>query len=523
MATQTLFQEHYLALTQTVKQWDQRLRLRQSLLWLPRSLVPGLVLGSVIALVARLRPLLLPEQIALIAAVGVGLGVVVMLIAVWLWRRAPLTSARRFDLLFRLNERVSTALEISAGSIHTNDELAQRQLEDARASASAVRVGDHLPLTLRRNDWLTVLALLLLLVLLLLLPNPQTAALAQASAQQTAITDAAETLRDLTETTAADAGLSDAERQALLEQLRSATNTLEQPNVTPEEAFAALSDVQSSLQDRADDLNRQASANQAALQQAADALRQAGQSPTGANQNQNQSPAASAEQIGQGLDQIARNAGSMTDAERQAAQQALQNAAQSLQDTNPQAAQQLTQAAQNLQPGTAQQGDPQQGQTQNGDPQSGQDAQQNLQQAQQEIQRQSQQTQQQQSQSQSMQAAADQAQQSAEQVSQAQQSQASQPSQANPEGQSQAGQPQQSQSAQSQPQTGQQGQQAGDQQSQQAQSMQSIQNGSGDPQQSSDQQSQQSPNASSGAGDSARWRGRRQPRRAVGAKPSRCQ
>ncbi len=509
MAAQTMLQDHYLALTDTVKQWDQRLRLRQTLLWLPRSLMPGLVLGIVIALLARVRPLLQTGQIALIAGVGAALGAVVMLCVVWLWRRPALTSARRFDVLLRLNERVSTALEISAGTIHTNDELARRQLEDARTQASAVRIGDHLPLTLYRNDWLIAAILALVLALLLILPNAQASALTQAAAQQVAITEAADTLRDLTEDVAANAALSDAERRALLEELQSATNSLEQQNVTPEEAFAAVSDVQNSLETRANDLNSQAQANQNALQQAANALRQAGQQQSGTNSSQ--SASASMEQISQSLDDIAQNADSMNDAERQAAEQALRDAAATLQGTNPQAAQQLIQAAQNMTQNHSQQGDPQQGDTQSGDPQSAQQAQENLQQAQQQMQEQAQQTEQQQDQAQSLQNAADQAQQSAEQISQAQQSQQQSQQeqtdqQGQPQGQSQPQQGQQSpnQQPQGQPQQAQQGQpqnQAGDQQAQQAQS---VQNAPGQSPQSGDQQQgamQQSPNASSGAGD----------------------
>ena len=75
MATQTLplFQENYLALTGMVRRWDRRLRLRQTLLWLPRSLLPGLVIGLLLAVLSRMRPWLLPKQIALVTG-GAGGG-----------------------------------------------------------------------------------------------------------------------------------------------------------------------------------------------------------------------------------------------------------------------------------------------------------------------------------------------------------------------------------------------------------------------------------------------------------------
>ena len=91
MATQTMVQENTLALTGMVRQWDRRLRLRQTLLWLPRSLMPGVAVGLLLAIISRLRPFLLPQQIALITLVLVALGAAAFALAVWLWRRSTLT------------------------------------------------------------------------------------------------------------------------------------------------------------------------------------------------------------------------------------------------------------------------------------------------------------------------------------------------------------------------------------------------------------------------------------------------
>ncbi len=234
MATQTFPQENYLALTGIVRRWDRRFRVQQTLLWLPLSLIPGLGIGLGLAVISRMRPLLLPQQIALVTGALVALGLVLFLLGVWLWRRTALTSARRFDVQFRLNERVSTALELGTGTIRTHDELMQRQIEDARAQASAVRVGDYLPLALRRRDWLMVIVLAGALALLLLLPNPQVDALTQASVQQQAIHNAQQQVQQTTEDVASDQSLSDVQRQTLLEQLKVANNTLQQPNVSPQ-------------------------------------------------------------------------------------------------------------------------------------------------------------------------------------------------------------------------------------------------------------------------------------------------
>ncbi len=470
MATQTLpaLHENYVALTRVVKRWDRRLRLQQTLLWLPRSLLPGLGIGLVLAAISWLRPWLLPQQIGLIAGALLLLGMIVFVLAIWLWRRPVLLSAQRFDHRLGFNERVSTALELGAQSIHSNDELTQGQMAFAREKASAVRIGEHLPMMLRRRDWALVIAMAALLALLLLLPNPQADALSQASIQQQAINNAADQLRETTQDIAADTSLGNEQRRTLLEQLKTATNTLDQPNITPQEALAAVSSVQSNLQNNADQLNQQSRLNQSALQQAANALRQAS-----ANSNNPQQSGASMEQAAQNLNQMAQDVPNMTQAQQQAAQQALQNAAQALQNTNPQAAQQMQQAAQQLQQGNTQQ------------------AQQQLQQASQQMQQQMQQTQQQQQAAQNLNNAAQQAQQSGQQISQAQQqNQQGQQSQQNQ--QSQQGQPQ-SQQSQQQSQGQQQGQQnqQGQQSNQEGQQGQQGQQQSQQGQQASNQQGQQ--------------------------------
>lgn len=490
MATQTLLQENTLALTGIVRGWDRRLRLSQMLLWFPRSLLPGLAAGLVLAVVSRLRPWLLPQQIALVTVALVALGIVIFTLGVWLWRRPALTSARRFDVQFELDERVSTALELGSGVIRSSDELIERQLADARTHASAVKVRDYIPLELHGRDWAIALLLAALLALLLILPNPQVDALNEASVQRTAIDEAADDLRELTQDVAADASLGNEERETLLEALQTTTNRLEQPNITPEEAFAAVSDVRSELQERANDLSSQSSQNQSALEQAAAALRQAAQQGDASEANSG-NPTGTMQQVEQDMQQLASQAGEMSAEERQQASESLRQAAQALQQTNPQASESLQQAAEQMQQPT---GDPQ--------PQ--------LQQAQQQMQQQSQQAQQQQQASENLSEASEQAQQAAQQISEAQQEQQEQQ-----QAQQSEQQGQQAQSNEQQSQNGQQsdqGQQTTDGQaqqqsqgSQQSDQAQQSQNQSTQGQQQSQQgapSQAQSASAGNQAGDS---------------------
>src|SRR5262245_29179960 len=117
MATQMILQQRQGEFQQVIRAWDRRLRLQQSLVWLPRSLLPALVLGVVLAVMSRLRPWLLAGQIALATAVALVAGLLLMLLVVWLWRRSTLSAARRFDVQFSLKERMSTALELMDGRI----------------------------------------------------------------------------------------------------------------------------------------------------------------------------------------------------------------------------------------------------------------------------------------------------------------------------------------------------------------------------------------------------------------------
>src|SRR5690606_30316819 len=116
--------------------------------------------------------------------------------------------------------------------------------------------GDVLRFRWSPRDWLIVLALLAVFAVLVLLPNPQAEAVAEQSAERAAIEDAAEEMRDVAEQVATDPNLENAEREALLQTLDTSIDTLQQPDVTPEEAFASLSDAQSALREQAEMFNQ---------------------------------------------------------------------------------------------------------------------------------------------------------------------------------------------------------------------------------------------------------------------------
>lgn len=404
MALQGASQEHQQALTRQVNSWETRSRAALTLRGLPLALAAGLGVSLAVDVFARVRPSLLPNTLIAITFALLLAALVLWLAWVWLRPRSTILAARHFDVLFDLKERVSTALELLDGRISTTDELFERQISEARAHADAVRPSDRLPFAARPSDWLGVLLIGALAAILILYPNPQAEAVAAENAQSAAIEAAADDLRDIAQDVAANPALPDIDRENLLRALETSIDTLEQRPLSAEEAFAAISDSQSALQNQAERFNQQLSTSAAAFDSAAEIL----------NDLENvESESDDAEQAMQEmLDQLGQQMQSMSPQQQQAASNALNQAAQSMQGTNPQAAQQMQQAASQLQQGNAQQ------------------AQQSAQQASQSVQQGQQSQQAQQQGAQQMQQAADQAQQAGQQVAQqAQQNQQGQPQQ----------------------------------------------------------------------------------------------
>jgi hypothetical protein len=459
MTTRTLYADPTQALTSAVHRFDRRKKTQQTLLWLPRGLTIALLIGVMMAVAARLRPLLTNSQIALFAAGVVVAAVVICMAVVWGRRKSAIALAQRFDIDFDLHERVSTALELNSGRIEAPDWLAADQIADAEATTAAAltNLNSRLPLKFVRRDWVMVILLGIAIALLLALPNPQADALSRNAAVDAAIAEAAETLEEVAEDVAADPSLDATERQSLLEDLRQRIEGLQNQEVTPEEAFASLSEASAELQEQSDQLGSRSGASQAALERTAENLRDAG---FGGEEAASGEPL---EQVTEGLEQISEQASQMSESERQQAADALQNAAESMQNSQmsqsqQQASESLESAAESLEQGDTQ------------------TAQEQLQQAQQQMEQSASEAQQQQQSQQNLSEAAQEARESASQVSEAQQQQQqqqgaqSQQSQQSDQGQEgERGSPQQGDQQSAQQENGQQTTGEGSQQSPESQ------------------------------------------------------
>jgi hypothetical protein len=200
-----------------------------------------------LALAARLWPLLMARWLAGLAGLFALAGVMVGLLVVWLRPRALHRLARVFDHLFGLAERLTTAIEIGTGRLRATAAMARAQLADTLDAAARVDVHPMLPLRASRWALLTFGLLALALSLSLWLPNPQEDVLLQRAAVRDAIEEQIDELETVREEVAQVEGLTEAEREMLLEALEEAIAALDEGRATPEEAIAALSEAEQSL------------------------------------------------------------------------------------------------------------------------------------------------------------------------------------------------------------------------------------------------------------------------------------
>jgi len=230
-----------------LRRWGVRLRLAESLTWGPWGAALGLGAGLLAALAARLWPLLTARWLAGLAGLTTLVGAGVGLMIVWLRPRSLVALARIFDRRFGLAERLTTAVEIGGGRLRTTPAMARAQLSDTLDTAVRVDVRALLPLWASRRALLVLGALAAATALSLWLPNPQEDVLLQRAAVREAVEEQIEELETTRDEVAEAEGLSEAEREMLLQALEEAIAALDEGRATPEEAVAALSEAEQSL------------------------------------------------------------------------------------------------------------------------------------------------------------------------------------------------------------------------------------------------------------------------------------
>ncbi|PJF21812.1 MAG: hypothetical protein CUN56_09170 [Phototrophicales bacterium] len=342
----------YQALNQLVRSWDRRLRMQQSVAWLARGVIPGLTLGIIAGGISRIRPFLSNTEVALFTSMSVMVGVAALLLLIWLRDREPVIAARRFDRTFGLKERVSTALELLEGRIPANEQLATLQTQDAYIHAQAIHAEDQLKLQIRYWEWGMVGVLFAIVLALILIPNTIEQVSAQQAQQRALIEEGIEDIQEAIEAIAADTTLDEATRQDLLQTLEASLDTLQDANITIDEALATLGDIEDMLIGEANQLRESAAQTRAALEDAAQTLSQTQQSEEAqADAGAAGGDQSTEEDLAEALEQLAQDAQQMSEEAQTEAADAVEDAAEMLSDTVPQAAEAMRQAAQSMREG----------------------------------------------------------------------------------------------------------------------------------------------------------------------------
>jgi len=340
-----LAQQTATTLTRSVRRWDRRRRLALLAVWLPRGLMLGLGIGLILALMSRQKPWLLPEEVlAVTGAISAGL-VLAVLGVVWAWPRPVAHSARYFDRRFDLKERVSTALELAEGRIAVPGPLAELQLADAAATAGRVRARARLPLRVNGRE-IAALVVLAVGLALLLRDNPQAARLRAERALESALATQVATLEEALEAIERDPTLTPAERETLTRPLEEARDILQQPNVSQEEAVAALAEASQSLGEMADGVPPQEAT---AYQQAARPLSDSAQTADLAEAMARPNLGETADALDDLADDLA--AEDLDEQQQQNLAERLEEAANALEEQNPALAGKLREAAEALRNG----------------------------------------------------------------------------------------------------------------------------------------------------------------------------
>ena len=322
----------------------RRLRALRRRLWLRRSLHSATIAAAAAAVGLALVQLA-ARTVALEAApwlmVGVGtLAAAGWAVASWMRRPSLTEAARGADADLGLRERLGTALELVAGDRPGDPlvaEMEARQLADARArlAASDLRAAFK-PRLARRPSAIGGIGVLLLMVLIVW-PNPLDAVIRDRQAARDASRDVAERIEEVAdEAERQGAETPDPRRDELIEQLRRLARQLRDGGDDRQDALAKIGSVQEQLARLTDP---QAALKDAGLTQLARQISQAATGKQEANED------GDAEQAAKDLEQLMEQLPNLSRAQAAARAEALQRAAQGAAGTQPEVAQRLAEAA----------------------------------------------------------------------------------------------------------------------------------------------------------------------------------
>lgn len=341
-------------LERIVDSWERRHEWRLLSRTVPRSLIAALLLSLLVGAVGYFRLHLQAEQLALISAGLCAAGGVLNLLYTLLFPRSLAERAAFFDLEFGLKERISTAFELMRGRIKTHPEIESRQIAEALEYARAIDPARRIGLDFRPRELALLGLLTVALIGLILLPSIVGEELL-AEAPSPATEAAQEELREIIETVATDTNLDDVDRQELLEALEVALERLQEEDISEEEAFAAMSQLQEQMEELQRQLEDTVELDQSSTEAALEALEDFAPSSDieGGIESQISADDLNLQDLAETLEQLGQEAAQMSAEEARQAAEALRQAADELAQMNQELAEQLQAAADALEENSA--------------------------------------------------------------------------------------------------------------------------------------------------------------------------
>ncbi|MCY4072872.1 MAG: hypothetical protein OXG60_16385 [Chloroflexi bacterium] len=333
--------------------WENRYELRLLSKTVPRSLIVAAIVSLVFGVAGYLYFRLRAEQLAVLSAALFAGSFLLNLVKTAIFPRSPQERARYFDIEFGLQERISTAMELMSGRLRTHPEIESRQIADALVHARQINARDSIPLDFRPRE-LALMCLLFLAVFLVIALPLFTGQYPVVAAPSVTLEEPVEEVREIIETIAKDTDLGDIDRRELLDALEVALERLEEEDISEEEAFAAMSQLQAEIEKIENQLEDTIDLDQSALEAAAEALKDF--FPASDNEsveNEQGQPSSGLDDLSNALEEMAQQAGQMSSEETQALAEALQEAAAELAETNPELSQRLSEMAEALEEGAS--------------------------------------------------------------------------------------------------------------------------------------------------------------------------
>lgn len=235
------------------EQWLRWHRTRRAWYWAHVGLVLGLVASFLLGSLGIGREWLLSREFFYLIGALSGLGLALGASSAYVWPIQRSTMAHFFDRHFGLEERLSTALELIASELDSNQddsqyfhELSERQLDDTLQAAKTIDPQKYLPL--RLNKLLSTFSLALILGLALIWVNGDSQFQAARAHRDTraAIAEEIANLEDLQQGISTAENLKPEDREKLGEILQTAIEELETSG-SLESALSILNQAEQNL------------------------------------------------------------------------------------------------------------------------------------------------------------------------------------------------------------------------------------------------------------------------------------